>query len=374
MAALNGYLDEIIAEIQPEIMKYVGNWGSLWDFIPCDKYDEFRSRFDPVEYAGLMAKSDIVHYEILPTIGEKLNECRKRGMNISITCGTGSVAATGYNVNSDGIIPVYCATGATTPEFGKRFSDGYTAARTICSDASHGHVSPSMEIDASTGWLPDNTWYIEGLFHAMDMKDPTYSTKLMLKLLLTDDLKDVYTDPAYPQFRQSANPQYGATVAFDASPDGFVSGEDKAVVVTNVSDKYPMSVISLRTDGMDLLFNPRGLGELAPGESVTIPFTGTVPQVSGQRAAITVTFRHRGNPTPVSYRTVDLTIMNGEQVPYDESQPYSDADFDSVFSAFLSPEALSELDASGMLSFLEMIYDIFYRVFRVVKIITALLG
>ncbi|MCR5041250.1 MAG: hypothetical protein K6C36_04005 [Clostridia bacterium] len=365
LAYLNGYLDEIIAAVQPYIMEYVGCWGSLWDFIPPDKYEEFRSRFDPVEYAGLIAQADETH-RIMATIGEKLRECQAAGTNISVTCGTGAVAVTGYNVNSDGIIPVYCATGATTPEYGLRFSDGYAGCGTVCSDPTHNHVSPSMEVDASSAYLPENTWYIEGMFHAQENNDP-YSKALYLKLLLTDDLKDVYSDPAFPQFHQAMSRQYGAAVSFNSSSDGYVSGADDSVIVTNLSKEYPMRLLGLRTTGMDLVFNTLGVGEIAPGQSVSIPFAGKVPEVSRQRAAITVTFSHKGNTTPVYSRTLDLTIMNGPAVEYDPDEPCADADFPSVFSEWLSDASVTELRDSGLLRLFELIYNVFYKVIYAIR-------
>ncbi len=64
-------------------------------------------------------------------------------MNISIIAGTGNNSVTGMQVNSDGIIPTYCSTGATCAPIGWRFADGYTQVNDC--DGKY-KVSPDMTV------------------------------------------------------------------------------------------------------------------------------------------------------------------------------------------------------------------------------------
>ena len=59
-------------------------------------------------------------------------------------------------------------------------------------------ISPSMEIDATGCYLPENTWFVEGQYHGQYYYEE-YTRKLVTKLLFTDDIKDVYSDPEFPQ-------------------------------------------------------------------------------------------------------------------------------------------------------------------------------
>ncbi len=364
-AAQSGLIDNIISKLLPGTMDYIKNWGSLWDFVPADKYDEFRAMYGDEAHAEMLEKADIVHYEIMPVIGEKLNEAIERGARINIVCGTNARVVTGMEVNSDGIIPVYCATNATCAPIGERFSDGYRTLGTTCSDPTHNHLSPAMDVDASTCWLPENTWFVNGMFHGMEAKDP-YTYALIGKLIGTREITDVHSSPEFTQFHASTNRQYGAAVRFNRSVEGYCDKKDNALIVTNISDQYPMQLLSVSVSGAELYFTGvRKTAELAPGESVEIAFTGSLPTVSLKRINVTLTFRHSGNPTPVSYRTVPFTVMNGEPVEYDASNPYEGYKASSVLH--LQDNTLDILKAAGVLELLEMVYNIFEPVFKVLE-------
>jgi hypothetical protein len=81
-----------------------------------------------------------------------------------------------------------------------------------------------MTIDASTAYMPDNTWFVNGLFHGMTYWD-YYSRELMTTLLLTDRITDVYSDPKFPQFKDTTNPSSIISAAKQIDP--------KATIVYN---------------------------------------------------------------------------------------------------------------------------------------------
>ena len=66
---------------------------------------------------------------------------------------------------------------------------------------------PSREIDASSAYLPENTWFVEGQYHGQYFYEE-YTRSLVTKLLFTDEIKDVHSSKAFPQFEFSNNP-YG---------------------------------------------------------------------------------------------------------------------------------------------------------------------
>ncbi|MBR6532116.1 MAG: hypothetical protein IKT61_06405 [Clostridia bacterium] len=309
-----GFVDTLLNTLFPKIFPTIGYWGSLWDFITVDKYEHAKETLlDSEESARLIAISDRFHYEILPSIPEKFAECIENGMNISILAGTGNVVVTGMPENSDGIITTAAATGATCAPYGQRFADGY---KQINSCGGKDKISPSMELDASTAYLPDNTWFVDGLFHGMTYKD-NYTRVLMMTLLLTDDITDVYSDPAYPQFKYSTNASHTVHASFDGCAEGIVSGGTDKLRVMNTSANSTVRIAAIECDGLELEFDLNPLLDIAPGETLEIPFKGEIPAVSDTVVSVTVYYA-MDTVTPIGYRTQHFRVMNGDPVEMQE--------------------------------------------------------
>lgn len=104
-----------------------------------------------------------------------------------------------------------------------------------------------MTVDASTAYMPDNTWFVNGLFHGMTYWD-NYTRVLLMKLLLTDDLTDVYSDSAYPQFRYTSNPSSTVYFEFENGAPGYIDGNSGMLRVTNVckESKVRLTAVQLR--------------------------------------------------------------------------------------------------------------------------------
>ncbi len=352
-----GFVDKVLEETIPHIFPILGYWGSLWDFCPTDKYEDLKERLlDPVESAPLIEKSDRFHYEILPTMGEKLQKCiDDYGMNITIISGTGNRIVTGLMENSDGIITTNASTGAICAPLGERFADGYVQ-KNPCGGKNK--ISPDMDIDASTSYLPDNTWFVDGLFHGMTFKD-TYTANLLLTTLLTDEITDVYSDPDYPQFRDTSNPAHGVYAEFDTADPGILDGEATNLIITNCSKMNNVKLTAIHVDGLDIKFDLEKV-TLAPGESVTVPFTGTVPEVSKKVFSITI-YYNNGTLTPLGYRTQNFNVMNGEPVDYEGGTV--SAETKTPFDSIVGEGVAKILKKFGLYELLSMLYTmLFYSV------------
>lgn len=366
-----GFLDDIIDYLLPYAKQILGYWGSMWDFVPYEKLDECVAMIDAEESAPLIEKTRAFHENIMAHYDDAFALCQSLGMNVSIIAGTGTNIVTGLDENSDAIITTNAATGAECAPLGKRFSDGYIATGDNCTDRTHNHVSPSMEIDASYAYLPENTWFVDGLYHGMEIKD-TYTTQLYLKLLLENNVIDVHSDKNYPQFRASSNPAYAVFGTFSNSSDGYISSADSEYIVTNVSQKYPVRIINISTDGIDLSFTAKVSSYLKPGESAVYKVKGDVPAVGGVRCAVTISYILEGSATPVGERVLDYTIMNGDYVDYDESNPYSDADYTQAIRDILPDKTAEILDKLGLLDFVNMFYNFFRQLITVLRNIVGL--
>lgn len=350
-----GFIDDIFNALVPHIFPSLGYWGSLWDFIPLEKYEDTKKMLlDAEESAPLIEKSDRFHYEIYPKISEKLQECIDNGMNISIISGTGNRIVTGLNENSDAIITTASSTGAAVAPYGERFADGYVQ---INDCGGKNKVSPDMTIDASTAYLPDNTWFVNGLFHGMTYWD-NYSRSLMMTLLFTDNITDVYSDPAYPQFRDTSNPSSAVYAEFKNCQPGIINGETDTLVITNCCWENDVRLSAISCDGIDLSFETVNPFEtLAPGESVELKFSGEIPAVSAKSVNITVYYTMK-TITPVGYRTQYFTIENGEAV--EETEGYVSAEAKTPFDFLFIEPVDSLLRTLGLKELFSMTFTIVY--------------
>ncbi len=347
-----GFIDTLANSLFPKILPAIGYWGSLWDFIPLAQYEDTKAALlDSEESARLIEISDRFHYEILPSMPEKFAKCIENGMNISIISGTGNRILTGMNENSDAIITVNASTGATCAPFGKRFADGYVQINP-CDGKDK--ISPSMEIDASTAYLPDNTWFVDGLFHGMTYKD-NYTRVLMMNLLLTDRITDVYSDANFPQFKYSTNASHTVHAAFGGCDEGILSDEANSLVVTNVCANSNVRILAVECDGIDLQFEVDPSEKLLPGAKTEIAFTGDIPDVSGQVVNVTVYYA-MNTITPIGYRTQAFRIVNGELV--EDAGDYTDAEATMPFDGIIDVNVETILRSLGLKEVFTMIYSI----------------
>ncbi len=360
-----GFLDEVLnLIIKGGIKKIIANWGSIWDFIPAEYYEDMKARFlDAEENKTLIEKSDRFHNEILPAMNEKLSGCIADGTNIYIVAGYDAPAVTGLYEQSDGIIHVNAATGAVCAPMGQRFSDGYQGLYTTCTDKSHKHTSPGMTIDASTGFLPEQTWYISGLFHGMTWKDE-YTKNLCTMLLFGKELIDVNSFAEYPQFFYSTNVCHAVKLGFVTAPDCRISADDSIVKVTNLSNKYAMTLLSVKCYGADIKISvPLGT-KLAPGESIDLTVSGTLPAISNKTFDMTANYILSGDIVFQGERTLTFTIDNGESAEYDASNPYTDAKHETDFDKIIISVIKDILVKTGFFQLVKMLVNCFISFFR----------
>lgn len=347
-----GFIDTLANSLFPKILPAIGYWGSLWDFIPLAQYEATKAALlDSEESARLIEISDRFHYEILPSMPEKFAKCIENGINISIISGTGNRILTGMNENSDAIITVNASTGATCAPYGKRFADGYVQINPC---GGKDKISPSMEIDASTAYLPDNTWFVDGLFHGMTYKD-NYTRVLMMNLLLTDRITDVYSDANFPQFKYSTNASHTVHAAFGGCDEGILSDEANSLVVTNVGANSYVRILAVECDGIDLQFEVDPSEKLLPGAKTEIAFTGDIPDVSGQVVNVTVYYA-MNTITPIGYRTQAFRIVNGELV--EDAGDYTDSEATMPFDGIIDVNVETFLRGLGLKEVFTMIYSI----------------
>ncbi len=114
------------------------------------------------------------------------------------------------NDNADGVIHFSSPSmGAHAAIVGETLGEDYEQANTSvnCSDPTHhNHISPDNVVDASTGLLPDTTFYFDAQNHEKTARNDIIIS-LATRLLATDDIEDVYSTPDYPQFNARRDPR-----------------------------------------------------------------------------------------------------------------------------------------------------------------------
>lgn len=355
-----GILDELANALIDEIFDdIVGNWGSIWDFTMPDVYEKYKAaKLDPVANAKIIEASDMMHNEIMPNYANAFKKIQDAGVGVSIISGYGRSVVTGGEINSDGILACVSTSGAKCAPLGKRFADGYKQNGNVCTDANHNHVSPSMEIDASYSYLPENTWFVRRQLHGQVWWD-NYTKVLCGKLLFEDDIKDIYSDPAYPQFEYSQNPKDEIHVAFDNVENvGQVSQQSKGLYIKNLSNKYSIKLSSIYTQGINLQFNAVKAKTIAPGETIYLEFTGDVPNYNMVRDTLVVSYLQVGSLSAAGVKKYPITIVGGDDVVFDENNPYSSVDMVDPFDNVIKGSKYEHiLTLSGIKDFFSVIYN-----------------
>lgn len=314
----NALLDKVFLPL-------VGNWGSIWDFAAPDKYEGWKSEYlDAQKNAQIIENSDFMHYKVMPTYHEAFTKAQAQGVDIQIMAGYGRTVVTGNKLNTDSILSTASTTGAKTAPSGKRFANGYTQTGLNCTNPAHNHVSPTMEVDASYAYLPENTFYVYRQFHGQAWFDD-YTMNLCLKLLFTDEIKDVYSSDDYSQFEYSRTAKDEVYIKFDgAGSTGRLAPDAKGVYLTNASKKYSIKLTSMFCDNLDLKFNIDKKAKIAPGQTVYIPFEGSVPQENMVFDKLNVTYVQYGAVSNIGIRTIPFCVVNENNGGYDDSNPFND--------------------------------------------------
>ena len=322
-----------------EIIQIMLSFGSMWDFIPLDKYEEVKAlKLGTPElqeaYAPMIAKSDYEHYTVFADMRENLTFARDSGVNVNLIIGTDLTTVSGSRVNGDSLVATKDSSGAKVADYGTRFADGYhtdySDAGVICRDPSHDHVAPAMNIDAAYGYLPENTFYLEGQYHAMYVTD-SHCEQLVEFLLLADGPVDIYTDPTYPQFDVTHNAKHGVYAKFDNDTYGTLTKKDTALVVTNLSAKSNLELAAIKVEGADLHFKDVYGKKVPLGESVTLQIDGDIPDADMQHIRLTIYFLEDNSVFTLNSRSLHFTVKGGKAIAFDKDNPVVEGTEKPVF-------------------------------------------
>ncbi len=193
----------IYGEVYPRLLvKAYGSMPSFWSLVGDDDYEEAKAlMFGGQEdvYAGLIEKIDHFHYSNLVRSEEILSALAEEGAKLQIVAKYGVPMiplVEGSDCQSDMLTSVYSATlGAESAGYGKALSDKYIAARKA--EGKDQYIGADREVDASTAFLPDHTWFIKNLAHRTMPDSINY---LFEHILNYDGYITVFDDEEIPQY------------------------------------------------------------------------------------------------------------------------------------------------------------------------------
>ena len=191
--------DKFIARVMRE---YYGRCG-VYATMVNEKWEDYKAYVfnqpgDDVTFAKLLAKLDDFHYNVQAHIPDILAEMQAAGVHVSAIVEYGHAASPAGGEESlqtsDHRVPVGRASfGATAANIGETLPDAYIAVRTA---AGYGeYISADRQIDASTGLLPETTWYIKNIPHDYPQCVKDLTTAIMRNPGCTCD-----TLEGYPRF------------------------------------------------------------------------------------------------------------------------------------------------------------------------------
>lgn len=189
------------------------NTPQMWAMVTREDYPELAEKYlGDAEHAPVRAMTDAFHQAQM-NLEDNIRTMVNNGVEINIISGyslhTGEarynffqLMGDSFDVNGDGIIHVESTTlGATAALPGEQLPADYKQAI----DSEYSYISPDREIDASTGVLPDNTWYFYNMNHE-DTANNAPVINLALALLYSDEVEDVHTNPEkFPQFNGNSD-------------------------------------------------------------------------------------------------------------------------------------------------------------------------
>ena len=297
--------DIAVRVIRTHLMSVVIKFGSFWDIVPPEDYDRLKARYlDPEKNAEIIRKSDIIHYEMAPNIGETLRRMQGQGVKIALLAGTGLPLASGNPIDSDAIIDVASATGALALPLDAKPAAAYKTP----------HRSPDGRIDAGCAYLPEHTWFFRGQYHGQAAWD-RYARQLYNKWLFTNDIKDVWSDPSFPQFRDSCNPSDGLEARFSQSVSGYLTAGDETLLLSNLS-AYDIALVSIQAEGLEFEVPIPSRIVLRPDETVRLRCEAGCP-AHACCFSLTVVFVRR-SPVPArEHQTFAFTALpvRGAEIP-----------------------------------------------------------
>lgn len=218
-------IDHLLDQLYDELLIPIfGRMPGLWALVPDVNYEQAKTIFlDESAGQTLKDRLDDYHYNVQNKADEILNNALDSGVGIMILAGYNlqrEPFVASYLNQSDAVDDtIYNAPGVTCALLDETLGDGYVQAI----DDGHNHLSADGVIDASTCYLPENTWFAKDMIHST----PHDGHKELYTLFFTSNEDfNVHSDPRFPQFLQDDTTNKLLIPLVDYVPDDALRIED----------------------------------------------------------------------------------------------------------------------------------------------------
>lgn len=218
---IDNMLDQLYDEL---LIPIFGKMPGLWALVPDVSYEQAKNIFlDGSASQTLVNRLDDYHYNVQNKADELLNEALNSGVGIMILAGYNMQRepfVASYLNQSDAVDDtIYNAPGVTCALLNETLGDGYVQAV----NDGHNHLSADGIIDASTCYLPENTWFAKDMLHST----PHEGHREMYTLFFTSGGDfNVHSDARFPQFLKDDAANNRLIPLVDYVPDDTLRIED----------------------------------------------------------------------------------------------------------------------------------------------------
>lgn len=218
---IDNMLDQLYDEL---LIPIFGRMPGLWALVPDVSYEQAKTIFlDSSASQTLVNRLDDYHYNVQGKADRLLNDALNSGVGIMILAGYNMQRepfVASYLNQSDAVDDtIYNAPGVTCALLNETLGDGYVQAV----NDGHNHLSADGIIDASTCYLPENTWFAKDMLHST----PHEGHREMYALFLTSGGNfNVHSDARFPQFLQDDATNKRLIPLVDYVPDDALRIED----------------------------------------------------------------------------------------------------------------------------------------------------
>jgi len=226
----------------------------LWSFVPSEDFAEAKAFMFPLmdsseaEKSALSAKVDAYH--LVQMNAEKtLKAAKAAGVNVAVV--------SNYNFQIAPVTPDAAQTSDQVIE--TMHTSGYATCanigETLPDTVKNGkYVSPDRMIDASTCYLPDETWFIKNMQH-VGFDNSQNQCKFYAWLMTTDKQVNINSDAKYPQFlmynTETKVLSPAALLRGDVNFDGYVNLVDARTVLRHIHSLQTLSALAKEAADMD---------------------------------------------------------------------------------------------------------------------------
>ncbi len=201
---LNDVLDVAVDILVEDYLEYS---TMMWGLMPSEYYPELRERYLSDEDNAVLVEQTDRYYQAQLNREENILTAIEHGVEVfdivNYNDALYPICDNWNKCQADGIIQLESTSiGAYGIGVDVQLPEGYKQQNTnpTCSDPeNHNHIDPYNLIDASTGLIPDTTFYFYNGDHEQTGRNDIVM-QLVVNLLTDPEFKDVYTYEEFPQF------------------------------------------------------------------------------------------------------------------------------------------------------------------------------